>query len=179
MPRTGSPPSFGGNPVRGIHWLPDGEHFLQTKKGTLYKVHAASGRSEPFVDTAKLAAALAKVPSLDRQTAQTIARGTRRGRDPQAVPYQMNPQATGFLFEHADDLYFAMFDGSQAVRLTKTPAKEELASFSPDGKWIAFVREQNLYVVDIATQTEPQLTVDGGRTIATGTAHWLYSEELL
>src|SRR5262249_18114373 len=163
------PPNFFGDPVRGLRWLPDGEHFLQVKNGKLWKVHAASGRAEPFFDTQKLAAALTKIPSLDAKTADALARGTR---------FDMNPQATGFVFDHGNDLYFAAFDGSKAVRLTKTPASEELATFSPDGKWVAFVREQNLYVIDIATQTERKLTVDGGGRVFNGKADWVYYEEV-
>ncbi|MBN9519950.1 DPP IV N-terminal domain-containing protein [bacterium] len=42
--------SFGlaGNPATGFEWLPDGEHFLQTKGSTLLKVHARTGKSEPY-----------------------------------------------------------------------------------------------------------------------------------
>ena len=163
------PPNFTGNPVHGLRWLPDGEHFLQVKRGLLWKVHATSGRVEPFFDAAKLAAALAKIPSLDGAIAKEIAGHTN---------FNMNSQATAFLFDHAHDLYFAAFDGSKAVRLTKTPAVEELATFSPDGKWVAFVREQNLYVVDIATQSERKLTVDGGGRIFNGKADWVYYEEV-
>ncbi|HEX4614039.1 MAG TPA: S9 family peptidase, partial [Urbifossiella sp.] len=38
---------FAGNPAGGFEWLPDGEHFLQTKGNTLLKVHARTGKSEP------------------------------------------------------------------------------------------------------------------------------------
>src|SRR5207249_10524320 len=61
------------------------------------------------------------------------------------------------LFEHQNDLYYCNLDGSGAVRLTKTPGAKELATFSPDGKFVAFVRGNNLNVVDIATQTERAL----------------------
>src|SRR5262249_8777990 len=122
------PPNFFGDPVRGLRWLPDGEHFLQAKNGKLWKVHAASGRAEPSFDPQKLAATLAKMPAVDAKTADAIARGTR---------FDMNPQVTGFVFNHGNDLYYAAFDGSKAVRLTKTPAHEELATFSPDGQWVA------------------------------------------
>ena len=54
------PLSFAGNPVAGLTWLDDGEHFLQVKEGRLRKVHALSGRSQPMFDTAKVAQALAQ-----------------------------------------------------------------------------------------------------------------------
>jgi dipeptidyl aminopeptidase/acylaminoacyl peptidase len=162
-------PNFGGTPVRNLEWLNDGEHFLQVKGNKLYKVHAATGRLQPLFDPAKLKAALSKLPSLDSRAIDALVHSTT---------FQMNPQKTGFLFTHADDLYYASFDGSKAVRLTRTPAKKELARFSPDGQWVAFVREQNLYVVDITSQTERKLTTDGGGKISNGKADWVYFEEI-
>lgn len=38
------------------------------------------------------------------------------------------------------EIYRASVDGSQAVRLTNDPAVDETPCFSPDGRWIAFVR---------------------------------------
>jgi dipeptidyl-peptidase-4 len=75
-------------------------------------------------------------------------------------------------------LYFATFDGTRAVRLTSTPGQEELTSFSPNGEFVAFVRDNNLYVVDIATQTERALTTDGTGLISNGKADWVYFEEI-
>ena len=95
-------------------WLEDGEHFLQVKNGRLYKVHALSGRVQAFHDPEKLAKGLGSLPTFDRQKAQTLAQGTL---------FQMNPQRTGAFFEHGNDLYFCNFDGTGAVRLTKTPAE--------------------------------------------------------
>src|SRR5262249_2655041 len=136
---SGSLPSFSGSPVSVAAWLDDGEHYLQTREGRLCKVHARTGRAQPFHDPEKLAGALASLPGIGKETADDLARQTT---------FRMNPQRTGALFDHDNDLYFATFDGSKAVRLTKTPAPEELTSFSPDGQFVAFVRDHNLYVVD-------------------------------
>ena len=48
---------FAGQP----RWL-DGEHWLQVRDGRLMKVHAATGRSQPFVDAKALAKGLARIP---------------------------------------------------------------------------------------------------------------------
>ena len=47
-------------------------------------------------------------------------------------------------------------------RLTATPSKEEDAQFSPDGRLVAFVRDNNLFVVDLDGK-ERALTSDGTR----------------
>ena len=50
--------------------------------------------------------------------------------------------------------------------------------FSPDGKKLAYVKEDNnLYMIDVITQREKQLTRDGSDTILNGHFGWLYEEE--
>jgi dipeptidyl-peptidase-4 len=160
---------FSGNPVSGLTWLDDGENFLQVKDYKLYKVTARTGRATPFVDAEKLAKSLAALPTLDRRTVQALSGNPR---------YRMDPKRTGAIFDHDNDLYFARFDGSPAVRLTRSPGKKEHATFSPDGRFVAFVRAGNLIVVDVQTQAERALTTDGGGTILNGKADWVYDEEI-
>ena len=64
------------------------------------------------------------------------------------------------------------------MRLTKAPGQKEVATFSPDGKFVAHVRGGNLYVTDVATQTERALTSDGSAVISNGLADWVYGEEI-
>lgn len=52
------------------------------------------------------------------------------------------------------------------------------AKFSPDSKRVAYVRENNLYVEDVASGRVTPLTSDGSRTIINGTFDWVYEEEL-
>jgi dipeptidyl aminopeptidase/acylaminoacyl peptidase len=177
-----TPLSFAGSPVSNLTWLEDGEHFLQRKEGRLLKVHALTGRSQPFYDPEKLAQGLGTLPTIGRQAAQSLAgsragRGGFRGRG-FGGGLNLNPQRTGALFEHESDLYFCNLDGTKPVRLTKTPGRKELVSFSPNGQFVAFVRDSNLFVVDLATQTERKLTTDGAELIANGKADWVYFEEV-
>jgi dipeptidyl-peptidase 4 len=91
---------------------------------------------------------------------------------------QMNPQRTAALFTHENDLYHCNLDGTKPVRLTRSPGVKELVTFSPDGKFVAFIKENNLYVVDVGTQTEKALTTDGSPTVFNGRADWVYFEEI-
>jgi dipeptidyl-peptidase-4 len=52
------------------------------------------------------------------------------------------------------------------------------AKFSPDGRRVAYVRDHNLYVEDVATGAITPLTTDGSATIINGTSDWVYEEEL-
>src|SRR5260370_8872042 len=41
-----------------------------------------------------------------------------------------------------------------------------------------FVRDNNLYVTELATGAETALTTDGGENVINGTSDWVYEEEL-
>ncbi len=140
-----SPPNLSGSPVGGITWI-DSENFLQVKDGKLWKVAALTGRAEQFIDPAKLTKSLSAIPTIKPDDAAKLAGGPA---------YRLNPPRTAVLFTHGDELYHAPLDGGPAVRLTKTPGPKEVASFSPDGRFVAFVRAGNLFTVDVATQAEP------------------------
>ncbi len=180
-------PNLSGSPIGDVTWLEDGEHFLQRKDGQLRKVHALSGRStpQPAPDTKKIEAALASLPTIDRQTARRIAgRGADRAFDRFRMG-RFNTEAgdplegkKGRVFQHSDDLYYYFLDGSKAVRLTHSTGAKELISLSPNEKYVAYVRANNLYVVDIATQTEHALTTDGSDLIFNGKMDWVYWEEI-
>jgi dipeptidyl-peptidase 4 len=161
-------PNLGGNPVAGLTWIDD-QHYLHTRDNRLHKIHAPTGRSQPFHDPARMAAALAKLPSIDRRAADSIARRTS---------FTMDQARAAALIEHRGDLYWARFDGSRALRLTSNPSREELATFSPDGAFVAFVRDNDLWVVDIDTQRERQLTTGGHDLLRHGKADWVYFEEV-
>lgn len=53
------------------------------------------------------------------------------------------------------------------------------ATWSPDGKWVAYTLNNNLYVREGATGKETQLTRDGSDVIKNGYASWVYFEEVL
>src|SRR5205085_3022486 len=61
---------------------------------------------------------------------------------------------------------------------TSAPGAEEEATFSPDGRQVAFVRNNNLFLVDVASQREQAVTTDGSNEILNGKLDWLYQEEI-
>jgi dipeptidyl-peptidase-4 len=59
------------------------------------------------------------------------------------------------------------------------PSTLMFAKFSPDGRRVGYVRENNLYAEDVATGAITPLTTDGARTLINGTFDWVYEEELM
>ena len=165
----GERPDLEGSPLRVRGWTADGEEYLFARDGRLRCVEAESGVERDFHDVDRMAAALARIPVIDEETAKRIATRTS---------FRMDAGRTGALIEHERDLYWARFDGSVAVRLTSTPEREELAKPSPDGRFVAFVRDNDLWVVDVATRTERAMTTGGSDVLRNGKADWVYFEEV-
>ena len=61
------------------------------------------------------------------------------------------------------------------------PVKPEGAvnlTYSPDSTMLAYVKDNNLFVYDIAAGKERQITFDGSELILNGHASWVYYEEI-
>jgi dipeptidyl-peptidase-4 len=57
-------------------------------------------------------------------------------------------------------------------------AKIQEPTLSPDGSKVAYVKDNNIYVLDIAANTTKQLTLDGEKNkIINGVTDWVYEEE--
>lgn len=163
---------FGGRPVGGLAWQSDTGYIWprQSNGGVDHlSVDAASGNTQPLYDVAKMEAALAKVPGVSDDQAKRLSRS--RG-------LTFNPNWTGTLVTIESDLYYYPFGAGDVTRLTSEAGEEEVASFSPNGKLVAFTRGGNLYVVDLAQPRERAATTDGGREILNGRLDWVYEEEL-
>lgn len=163
----GRPVSFTGQPTRPGEWLADGEHFLQAKDGKLMKVHARTGRAEPFVDPKKLAESIRAIPELNSVAAEWSGR----------TSFNFDPSRQAAFFNHQKDLYLARLDGQPIRRLTRNGRAGEFPTMSPSRTQIAHVFGGNLYVTD-ADGRHLQITFDGGGVILNGKADWVYEEEI-
>jgi len=160
--------NFRGSPVRVRSWIDD-ERYVVVKHGTQLEVDARSGRSTLFgAETDEIERRLAESAFISEEAAESLGRAFR-------AP---DPEAPGVLFTHADDLFFASFDGTGLRRLTSTPEREQMATFSPDGRTIAFVRENNLFVLDLETGAERAITSEGTNERRFGKNAWVYFEEV-
>ncbi|MCD9027274.1 S9 family peptidase [Luteimonas sp. BDR2-5] len=97
------------------------------------------------------------------------------------VDYQWAPDARTLLFPLGGELY--LYDlaktGSDAVRkLTDGEGFATDPKLSPRGGFVSFVRDRNLWVIDLASGTPRQLTRDGSDTIGNGVAEFVADEEM-
>ena len=164
--------NFSGTPETAITWL-DPATYLTRRRGAngveWLTVNAASGNTSSLFDAAAMEAAVASLPGVSRDEASQIAR---------SEDLTFNPTRTGALATIGDDLYFYDFASKKAARLTRERGEEEIATFSPDGRMVAFVRGNNLHVVDVTSQREQAITTDGNHELLNGKLDWLYQEEI-
>lgn len=83
------------------------------------------------------------------------------------------------IYRHSFKSDYLVYDvATKVCKQLSSSEKQQLASFSPNGKNIAFVRKNNLYVVDLVANTETQITFDGAKNkIINGASDWVYEEE--
>jgi dipeptidyl-peptidase-4 len=92
--------------------------------------------------------------------------------------YQWAPGGGALLFQGATSL--AWFDAKTQAAHTLVSGKESIADpkISPDGRYVSFVRNHNLWLVSVADGKEHALTQGGTEEMRKGELDWVYPEEL-
>ena len=109
------------------------------------KVHAVTGERTPLFDLTRFETALDDLPGVTAAQARRLSRQTT---------HRWNANRTALMFDLWNDLYYYELGDDRVRRLTRTPETEEVATFSPDGRLVAFVRARNLVVVDVDHRRE-------------------------
>ena len=173
-------PSLSGPVAKGVSLSPDGELvvFLRSRPDDVEVQDlwaAPTGPGEPF----KLIDARALVPDAGELSEAEKARRERmrisaRG----VVEYSWDEQGRYILAPLEGDIFLAAREGGQVRRLTETEADEIDAKVSPKGNFVSFVRDQDLVVYDLASNTETAVTTDGDGLKTWATAEFIAQEEL-
>lgn len=151
-------------------WLDDGTLVMLDNRRppaeqTFEKLNPATGQRQSLVDAPRALADLKRVVA---------------GTNVNALPWPLAFDGTGrqALYIFNADVFVLELDKARFRRLTSTPAEETSASFSPNGRRVAYVRANNLYFFDLDTHRETQITRDGSETLLNGTLSWVYWEEV-
>ncbi len=166
--------AFSGATQGGFVWIDDKTfawpHTNEKSEVTEWLLYDTdSGKTRPLFDPVKLRATLKNVQGLTEEVAAKLVKPRN---------WNFSPGKHSVLLSAATDLYLYDFDKDALTRITTAPGEEEEASFSPDGKSIAFIRNNNLFVADLTTQKEAQLTKDGSDEVFNGSLDWVYQEEV-
>ena len=165
---------FDGEAPSSLAWIDDAHYHwakAERKGGRTehLKVEAVTGRFRPLFDPARMKQALERIEGVGASEAERLS----------ALPaYPMTSSGTAAILDVKGDLYHYTFGGGEAVRLTSAAGAEEEPTYSPDGRRVAFVRGNDLHVVEVRTRKERRLTRDGSADILNGKLDWLYQEEV-
>ncbi|RKD90615.1 S9 family peptidase [Mangrovibacterium diazotrophicum] len=83
------------------------------------------------------------------------------------------------IYRHSSSAnYYVWNSVTQELSELSAKGKQQLATFSPDGERVAFVRDNNIFVKSLKFGTENQVTTDGKvNEIINGAPDWVYEEE--
>jgi dipeptidyl-peptidase-4 len=83
------------------------------------------------------------------------------------------------IYRRSTRAYYYIYDIAQdTFRPLDKGGKQSYASFSPDASKVAFVRDNNLFYVDLGTNELHQVTTDGKfNELIHGSTDWVYEEE--
>ncbi len=168
-------PTFSSEFVGGLEGMRDGEHYtaLEEENGAPAIVQYAYRTG---LKVATLVEGRDLVPPGD--TAPIAVDGYAFSADERKV---MIHTATEPIYRYSYAAVHHILDrDTRTLRPLSDPEKgrQRLATFSPDGSKAAFVRDNDLYVVDLATMIETRVTTDGAlNRVINGATDWVYEEE--
>ncbi|WP_413999487.1 S9 family peptidase [Flavobacterium sp. W1B] len=82
------------------------------------------------------------------------------------------------IFRHSFTADYYLYDTTNKELTKLFDFQVQEPTFSPDGKKIAYARENNLYVYDLDSKATTQITTDGKKNaIINGITDWVYEEE--
>jgi len=159
------------------HWLKDGLSFTTLEKSTttpggrdIVLYQARSGQRQILVPASFL------IPR-DQKTPLSVD-GYYFSEDMKKVLIYTNSQRV-WRQKTRGDYWVLDLNAHELKKLGQgtEPAFLQFAKFSPDGKKVAYVYKNNLYLEDLATGQVTRLTDDGSEDIINGTFDWVYEEE--
>jgi dipeptidyl-peptidase-4 len=173
-----SPPISGSSP-RLLRLSPDGRYASMLKPRSedrerfdLWAMDTGTGQLRMLVDSARIGGGeISEAEKMRRERARV---GGSKG----IVEYEWAPDGRSILAPVDGDLYLADVATGSVRRLTDTPATELDAHVSEGGRYVSFVRDQNLYAIDLTTGTERPLTAEGKGPVTCGTAEFVAQEEM-
>ena len=174
-------PDINGAALLALKFSPDGKYvsYLKSALGNfeqlnLWVYEIETGKEALLVDAESLLSP-DRVLSHEEKARRERRRITQSG----IVEYYWSPKAEAILFPIDGNLYlYALAASTPLQQLTDSSTFETDIRFSPDGKKLSFVRDQNLFVMDLANRQLNQITTDGGGTISYGLAEFIAQEEM-
>ena len=176
--RMNASPALAGTSPRGLTLSPDGRRvtYLAGRDDNqsfydLWQMDVSTGKSSILLNADKLA-------SNELSDEEKARRERQRIYGEGIMEYFWADDSQALLIPASGNLYyFSLADNS----VTQLPIGDGFATdarLSPKGHFVSFVRDQNLYVLDLKSKKLQQLTTDGGGAIKNAMAEFVAQEEM-
>ena len=155
--------------VYGINSMKDGMHYTSLEENSIVKYEYKTGNKITVLLNGN--DLLVKEVKLDIDDYQF-------SEDEKKVLVQTETES---IYRHSSksNYYIIEVESKKIIPLTDfSMGKQSLANFSPSGNQVTFVRNNNIFLVDLSSKTETAITTDGEKNkIINGATDWVYEEE--
>lgn len=158
--------TFSQKSVQGINWMKDGQYYsslVRTPSGSkVVKINVETGEeSAVLINGETIGLNFASYAFNADESKALIASEVER-------IYRRSSKGVYHVIDLATGKAQKLLDGEKIM----------YATLSPDNDKVAFVKENNLYIIELSTQQLTQVTTDGKwNHVLNGAADWVYEEE--
>ena len=171
-------PALAGTSPRGLKLSPDGKRvtYLAGRKDDqyfydLWQMDVASGKQSILLDADKL--------TIGELSDEEKARRERQRIYGQGImEYFWSDDSQAMLIPASGVLYYFSVDDAEVNLLPTGEGFVTDARLSPKGNYVSFVRDQNLFVLELKTSKLTAMTTDGGGAIKNAMAEFVAQEEM-
>ncbi len=160
--------TFSPNSVQNVRWMNDGEYYSATRNNQIIRYNIVDGSEEVLFNGHEFTGA-------DGDTIRV--QGYQFSSDESKILIKTDVEQI-WRRSTRENYYVYEMESGDFTKLTATEGKQQYAELSPSADRAAFVRNNNLFWVDLSTGEETQITSDGEfNKIINGAADWVYEEE--
>jgi dipeptidyl-peptidase-4 len=153
-----------------ITWAPDGKRFAWMEEKAILLYDVPSKKKKQLVALGPLEEKAVKPPKQEGVDWQN--------RRVSEQSFQWSSTGQEMLIGIDGDLFLLHTETGKWEQLTATAEVERDPKLSPDGRFVSFRREHDLYNLEVSSKKVTRLTTDGSATLWNGELDWVYPEEL-
>ncbi|WP_082897223.1 S9 family peptidase [Thalassotalea crassostreae] len=180
LERMYSSPALAGEKVIKLKYTADSKKitYLKTKQENrsrydLWQYDIATAQHSLIVDADSIFSGIEVLSEEEKYRRERL-----RLRGSGIIEYFLSADSNKVVFPINGDLYLYTFDTKKTSRLTDDDDFETDIKFSPKGNFVSFIKQQNIYIIDLDEKTVQALTTDGSGTIKNGMAEFVAQEEM-
>ena len=160
--------TFSPNTVQNVRWMNDGEYYSATRNNQIIRFNIVDGTEEVLFNGNDFT---------DAEGDTIRVQGYQFSSDESKLLIKTDVEQI-WRRSTRENYYVYEIASAELTKLTVSDDKQQYAELSPSADRAAFVRNNNLFWVDLATGEETQITFDGEfNKVINGAADWVYEEE--